>query len=309
LQGVTVTPPLRARVDRALELVARNDRAHRTVTELTVQLQHEDLAAALRPYTVMGHYGELLDAATDDLCDGAYQVFELKHLLALDDRVALPVLLYLFRRIERRLDGRPTLIAIDEAWLALMHSLFGARINQWLLTLRKQNAAVVLATQSPAQLAQLPFRSTILDSCPTKLYLANPDAATPAQAPLYRELGLNAREVSLIAQAVPKRHYYFKSPRGSRLFELGLGPAALAFLAGLPGATIDETRRAVEALAKTHESAWPIAWLDSLGHARWAEYLRALMAARAAPTDAPAPNPTLASHFLTTGGSYEEGTL
>ena len=309
LQGVTVTPPLRARVDRALELVARNDRAHRTVTELTVQLQHEDLAAALRPYTVMGHYGELLDAATDDLCEGAYQVFELKHLLALDDRVALPVLLYLFRRIERRLDGRPTLIAIDEAWLALMHSLFGARINQWLLTLRKQNAAVVLATQSPAQLAQLPFRSTILDSCPTKLYLANPDAATPAQAPLYRELGLNAREVSLIAQAVPKRHYYFKSPRGSRLFELGLGPAALAFLAGLPGATIDETRRAVEALAKTHESAWPIAWLDSLGHARWAEHLRALMAARAAPTDAPAPNPALASHFLTTGGSYEEGTL
>jgi len=173
-----------------------------------------------------------------------------------------------------------------------MHSLFGARINQWLLTLRKQNAAVVLATQSPAQLAQLPFRSTILDSCPTKLYLANPDAGTPAQAPLYRDLGLNAREVSLIARAVPKRHYYFKSPRGSRLFELGLGPAALAFLAGLPGATIDETRRAVEALAKTQGSAWPAAWLDFLGHARWAEHLRPLMAAGAAP------------HSLT-GGSNE----
>lgn len=230
-------------------------------------------------------------------------MFELKHLLALDDRVALPVLLYLFRRIERRLDGRPTLIAIDEAWLALMHSLFGARINQWLLTLRKQNAAVVLATQSPAQLAQLPFRSTILDSCPTKLYLANPDAATPAQAPLYRDLGLNAREITLIAQAVPKRHYYFKSPRGSRLFELGLGPATLAFLAGLPGATIDETRRAVEALAKTHESAWPVALLDSLGHARWADQLRACMAGRPASpsTDGPAYRAAVPSHSLTIG--------
>jgi len=57
-------------------------------------------------------------------------------------------LLYLFHRLEQRLDGSPTLIQIDEAWMALMHSLFGARINQWLLTLRKQNAAVVLATQS-----------------------------------------------------------------------------------------------------------------------------------------------------------------
>lgn len=55
LQGVTVTPPLRARIDRALELVARNEPAHRTLTEITVQLQHEELAAALRPYTVMGH--------------------------------------------------------------------------------------------------------------------------------------------------------------------------------------------------------------------------------------------------------------
>ncbi|HEX8849117.1 MAG TPA: DUF87 domain-containing protein [Gemmatimonadaceae bacterium] len=117
LQGVAMTPPLRARVDRALELVAGNDRAHRTLTELTVQLQHETLAAALRPYTVGGNYGQLLDATSDSLEDGRFQVFELKHLLALDDKIALPVLLYLFRRIEQRLDGSPTLIEIDEAWI------------------------------------------------------------------------------------------------------------------------------------------------------------------------------------------------
>lgn len=273
LQGLTVTPQLRARIDRGLELLARNARRHRTLTELSVQVQHEALSAAIRPYTVAGHYGELLDASTNELLPADFEVFELKHLLALDDRAAVPVLLYLFRRIERRLGSRPTLIEVDEAWMPLMHSLFGPRINQWLLTLRKQNASVVLATQSPSQFAQLPFRHTLLDSCPTKIYLPNPDAATSGQIALYHDLGLNAREVDSIARAVPKRHYYFKSPRGSRLFELGLGPVALGFLAGQPGSTLDETRRIVREIA-ARDPVWPAAWLDSLGLDQWAARLR-----------------------------------
>jgi type IV secretion system protein TrbE len=275
LQGVTVTPPLRARIDRALELVARNEPPHRTLIELTVQLQDETLAVALRPYTVAGNYGQLLDASVDDLADGAFQVFEMKHLLTLDDRIALPVLLYLFRRIEQRLDGSPTLLLIDEAWMALMHSLFGARVNQWLLQLRKQNAAVVLATQSPAQLVQLAHRHTIVDSCVTKIYLPNPDATTPAQTQLYRDLGLNEREIAIIARATPKRHYYLKSPRGSRLFELGLGPVALSFIAADPGASVEETRRHLESLIATHGGDWPAVRLEERGLGTWAERLRA----------------------------------
>src|SRR5438445_519605 len=275
LQGVPVTPPLRGRIDRALALVARNEPPHRTLIELIVQLQDETLAVALRPYTVAGHYGQLLDASADDLADGRFQVFEMKHLLALDDRIALPVLLYLLRRIEQPLDGSPTLLLIDEAWMALMHSLFSARVNQWLLQLRKQNAAVVLATQSPAQLAQLAHRHTIVDSCVTKIYLPNPNAGTPAQAPLYHDLGLNEREIAIIARATPKRHYYLKSPRGSRRFELGLGPVALSFLAADPGASMEETRRHLETLITTHGGDWPAARLDARGLATWPARLRA----------------------------------
>jgi len=278
LQGAAVTPSLRARIDRALALVALNDSQHRTLTEVLVQLQEETLAEALHPYTVAGHYGQLLDAQTDALADGAFQVFELKHLLALEDRGALPVLLYLFRRIEHRLDGRPTLILIDEAWMALVHSLFGARVNQWLLQLRKQNAAVVLATQSPAQLAQLPHRDTILGSCVTKIYLPNPDARTPAQAPLYRELGLNDRELAIIAQATPKRHYYLTSPSGNRLFELGLGPVALTFLAAAPGQSPDETRRALDSLIHAHGLDWPAVLLADRSLDGWAQRFRAYRA-------------------------------
>lgn len=302
LQGVTITPPLRARLDRALALLSHNERVHRTLTELSVQIQHDALAAALRPYTVAGSYGQLLDAGEGELQSADFEVFELKHLLALDDRVAVPVLLYLFRRVERRLGSRPTLIEVDEAWLPLMHSLFGPRLHQWLLTLRKQNAAVVLATQSPAQLERLPFRHTVTDSCPTKIYLPNPDATTPGQIDLYRELGLNAHEIDSIARAVPKRHYYFKSPRGSRLFELGLDPVTLAFLAGQRGGTVDDTRRAVQALA-ANDTRWPATWLESLGLDDWANRLRSAYGVTLKPT-----SPTELS-LASNGGPYENSLL
>jgi type IV secretion/conjugal transfer VirB4 family ATPase len=274
LQGVSVTSVIRAKLERAIELVAVNDPAHRTLTELTAHLQNATLSSAIRPYAVGGNNGQLLDAASDDLQEGRFQVFEMKHLLALDDKVAVPVLLYLFHRLEQRLDGSPTLIEIDEAWMALMHSIFGARINQWLLTLRKQNAAVVLATQSPSQLAQLSNRHTVVDSCPTRIYLPNPDAATPAQEPLYRDLGLNDREISIIQGATAKRHYYVKSSAGSRLFELGLGPVALTFLAAPPGSSMEETRRHLEALIALHGDDWPAVWLEERGHAAWARQFR-----------------------------------
>jgi type IV secretion system protein VirB4 len=265
VQGLTVTPPLRQRIGRAMELLARNERPHRTLTELSVQLQDDALSSALRPYTVAGNYGELLDAGADDLEIGAFQVYEMKHLMELDDRIVLPVLLYLFHRIEQLLDGSPTLITIDEAWMALTHSAFGARINQWLLTLRKQNASVVLATQSPAQLERLTNRHTILDSCPTRFYLPNADAGSVAQRELYRALGFNERELAIIARATPKRQYFFKSPRGSRLFDLGVTPFALAFLASAPGCSMEETKRRIETLIAIHGDTWPTIWLEERG--------------------------------------------
>jgi type IV secretion/conjugal transfer VirB4 family ATPase len=273
LQGVTVTPAHRSRIERALALVAENAPPHRTLTELLTQLQHAELLAALRPYTLAGLYGQLLDAAQDDLGESDFTVFELRHLLALDDRIAIPVLLYLFHRIEQRLDGRPTLIEIDEAWVALLHPKFGPRVTQWLLTLRKQNGAVVLATQSPAQLAQFASRHAVVESCPTKFYLPNADAVSPSAASLYRDLGLNDREIATVAAATPKRHYYVKSPRGSRLFDLSLGPVALAFLNAPAGQTVEESKRQIEALIEQHQVTWPAEWLARQGLSDWSETL------------------------------------
>jgi type IV secretion system protein VirB4 len=97
--------------------------------------------------------GFLLDADHDCLGNGRMLAFETEHLLQLDDKAVLPVLFHLFRRIERRLDGSPTLIVLDEAWAYLAHELFERRIGDWLRTMRRKNAVVVMATQQLADLA------------------------------------------------------------------------------------------------------------------------------------------------------------
>jgi type IV secretion system protein VirB4 len=285
LQGIVMTPPLRARVDVALTLLATNSREHRTLTELMVHLQQPELIAALTPYTIRGLYGRLLDASDDAFSDAVhttsggtaksssvrYQVFELQHLMAMDDKIVVPTSLYLFHRIQQQLDGSPTLIVFEELWAALMRSVFATTIQQWLLTLRKQNAAVLLVAHSVGQLAQVSNRHVLLESCPTRIFLPNPDAIGRDTAALYRDLGLNTREIETIASAVPKRHYYFASPRGRRLFELGLGPVALSMLATPESMTPESARQAVRTLIEQHGSIWPAYWLRARGLSGWAD--------------------------------------
>jgi type IV secretory pathway VirB4 component len=191
--------------------------------------------------------------------------------MEMDDKILVPTALYLFHRMEQRLDGSPTLMVFEELWAALLRSVFAERIKQWLLTLRKQNAAVVLVAHSVGQLAEVPNRHALLESCPTRIFLPNPDATARETAQLYGDLGLNAREVETIARAVPKRHYYFASPRGRRLFELGLGPVALNFLATPHGLTAEEARREITALMARHGADWPAHWLRRAGLSGWAD--------------------------------------
>lgn len=157
------------------------------------------------------------------------------------DAVA-PVLSYLFHRLEEALDGRPTLILLDEAWVFLDHPLFSARLRAWLKTLRKRNAAVVFATQSLADIETSSISSTLIESCPTRIFLPNERALEPQQAATYRRFGLNERQIEIVSSSRPKRDYYFTSPLGCRIFDLGLGPLALS----LCGAASPEDQRLID---------------------------------------------------------------
>lgn len=145
--------------------------------------------------------------------------------------MVLPVLTYLFHRLEARFTGRPTLLILDEAWVYLDNPAFAARIREWLKVLRKKNVAVVFATQSLADIANSSIAPAIIESCPQRLFLPNDRAMEPQSRNFYEQFGLNERQIELVSRAVPKRHYYLQSRRGNRLFELGLGPIAMALCA------------------------------------------------------------------------------
>ena len=184
---------------------------------------------ALQPYCLGGPYGRLLDAEFERLGEGSVQVFETDGLIG--TAVAPAVLSYLFHRIEGRLDGRPTLLIIDEGWLALDNQEFAGQLREWLKTLRKKNTSVVFATQSLADIDGSAIAPAIIESCPTRILLPNDRAIEPQITAIYRRFGLNDRQIEILARATPKRDYYCQSRRGNRLFELGLDEVALAFTA------------------------------------------------------------------------------
>ena len=228
-EGVAVTPEVKEHLWSALTSLASAPKDERTLTGLAVLLQSAKLKQALQPYCIGGPYGRLLDAETERLGEASVQAFETEGLIGTG--AAGAVLAYLFHRIEGRLDGRPTLLVIDEGWLALDDGGFAAQLREWLKTLRKKNASVIFATQSLSDIDGSAIAPAIVESCPTRIFLPNERAIEPQITAIYQRFGLNDRQIEIIARATPKRDYYCQSRRGNRLFELGLGPIALAFCA------------------------------------------------------------------------------
>lgn len=227
-EGVSLTPDLKASLWEAVQALASAPEKERTLTGLCLLLQSPVLKAALHPFTLEGPHGRLLDGDSEDLAISDIACFEMEELMQ-TPAAALPVLTYLFHRLEERFSGRPTLLLLDEAWLFLDHPVFAAQLRGWLKTLRKKNVAVVFATQSLADIESASIAPALIESCPTRIFLPNERALEPGQAATYRRFGLNERQIRIIAEAIPKRDYYFTSPAGCRLFDLGLGPIGLAF--------------------------------------------------------------------------------
>jgi type IV secretion system protein VirB4 len=230
-QHLDETPAMKRDIDQALALTASAPRGERTLSTLAVNLSSLELKEALRPYTLQGAYGQIFDADREDVGDGFWQLFEMGHLMALGADAVVPALAYLFHRVEGRLDGRPTLLVLDEAWLFLAHPIFVRRLQAWLKTLRKKNVYVVFATQEVADAAQSPITGTIVSACHTKIYLPDEEALTPALSKAYGDFGLTGTEIQILAGAQKKRDYYYRSVKGRRLFRLDLGPVGLAFAA------------------------------------------------------------------------------
>ncbi len=247
-EGIATDPSIKDQVWTALTSLASAPKVERTLTGLSLLLQSNQLRQALQPYTLEGPWGNLLDGKTDQLSFADVMHFELEGLMETKGLV-LPVLTYLFHRLEARFDGRPTLLILDEAWLFLDSPLFATRIREWLKTLRKKNVAVVFATQSLADIAASSIAPAIIESCPTRIYLPNDRAIEVQITDIYERFGLNQRQIEIIARATPKQDYYAQTARGNRLFELDLGPLALAICS----ASTLQDHKLMDQLLKIHE--------------------------------------------------------
>jgi type IV secretion system protein VirB4 len=255
LNGVALIPAQRNEISQQLASLARH--GERTLTHLRDLIQDADIKEALKPYCLPQPLGALLDAEQDGLHMGRLMTFELEDLVQEGERFVVPVLLYLFRRIEKSLQGQPAFIHLDEAWQWLSHPTFRERIRRWLKEMRKRNCAVILLTQSLSDLDRSGILDVIVESTATKVFLPNHFARDPDTSALYRRLGLNEAQIDLLATAIPKRDYYATSKQGKRLFQLGLGPLALAFC----GASDRSKVLQAEALQRQYGSAWVAEWL------------------------------------------------
>lgn len=265
--GKPPTPTQKGAIHRAINLLREVPRNSRSLTDLSSNIQDTEIRDTIKHYTLEGAMGHLLDGKSDDVSFSSFTVFEIDDLMKLGEKNAIPVLLVLFRRFEESLKGQPAILSLDEAWIMLGHPVFREKIREWLKELRKKNCLVLLATQSLSDALSSGILDVLLEQCPTKILLPNVEAdlhgtkENPGPADLYHMFGLNDKEIQLLKTSRYKRQYYYKSPLGRRLFELGLGPLALSFVA----VSDKDSLAKINFLQEKAGANWPIAWLENRG--------------------------------------------
>lgn len=227
-----------------------------------------DLADRLTPWIEDGEHGWLFDNAEDKL-DLSNRVlgFDMTALLE-SPRLRTPVMMYLFHRIDERLDGQPTMILIDEGWKALDDEVFAARIRDWLKTLRKRNALVGFATQSARDALESRISTALVEQTATMIFMPN----ARARAEDYCDgFGLTSHELALI-RSLPahSRCFLVRQPDASVVVRLNLSnaPEVLTILSGRESAVrrLDSLREAVgDDPAKWYPALTGHAWPDAQG--------------------------------------------
>ena len=263
LQGVVMNPAIRAAIEVAVRDTSKSP--SKTLSDFYLNLQNDEIKEALKPFAQIkeGYMSSLLDAKEDGFKKGKFQTFEISNLMGLDTRLSTPVLLYLFHKIQCSLDGRPTFIIIDEGWLIMLHETFMTYWIEFLRTIRKNNACVLLATQSLSDIINSPHVNFINESCFTKVFLPNPAAREVDNKTFYQAFGLNERQIEIISSAVRKKHYYVTArDTGHRLIDLGLKNLELAFYGA---GTTPQERQKVREFKKSYGDNWVAKWLENKG--------------------------------------------
>jgi type IV secretion system protein VirB4 len=174
----------------------------------------------------------LFDTSAEIVGQDRMMYFEMEELMNSSKQLIQATIMYIFHKLEQLFTGEPTLLVLDESWVFLSSEIFAGKLREWLKVLRKKNASVVFATQSLADVTESNIAGAVADSVATRIFLPNPKALDPNIAEIYRKFGLNQQEIMNLSRAQQKRDYYVSSVVGTRMFQLDLSRAALAFTAG-----------------------------------------------------------------------------
>lgn len=225
-ENIELNQVQKTKIWQALELLATSEEKFRTISNLRTSLNDRELKDTLEKYTIKGALGRYFDSDEENFTFSDWQVFEMEKIMNVKSAVT-PLLSYLFHKVEEKLTGPPSLIVLDECWLFFDNEQFAGKIREWLKVLRKKNTGVIFATQELGDIMNSKLFTTILDACLTKIFLPNANAMSDNYSVIYRKFGLNRKEIEIISESTPKKEYYYKSPKGSRLFELVLGENTL----------------------------------------------------------------------------------
>ena len=203
----------------AVERIYKLDASSRTLTSFAAMVG--PLGERLQRWTHAGQFGHVFDNAQDTLSLRTFQTFNFDGMSSYPD-VLEPLLFYILHRASAQIEapersGQFKVFVMDEAWMFIRNQTIRDYVTRAQKTWRKKNAAMILATQSVHELAQSQMLETVAESCPTKIFLANPDI----DVPLHRDaFHLNDTELDLLAALVPKRDLLVKNQQGSKKVRL-----------------------------------------------------------------------------------------
>jgi type IV secretion system protein VirB4 len=191
-----------------------------------------DLWSRLKPWWGNGERAWLFDNSKDATDLNARVVgFDMTAILD-DPALRTPAMMYLFHRVEQRLDGSPAIIVVDEGWKALDDDVFVRRIKDWEKTIRKRNGIVGFATQSARDALDSKIASAIIEQAATQIFMVNPKANAEDYCAGF---GLTGHELDLIRTLPDSAHCFLVKHGGESAvvrLDLSSEPDILTILSG-----------------------------------------------------------------------------
>jgi type IV secretion system protein TrbE len=225
----------------AVERMYKLDPKTRTLTNLAAMIG--PLSEHLQRWTRAGQFGHVFDNAEDTLTVRPFQTFNFDTSTIYPD-VLEPLLFYILHRASSAIEAAQNAaqfkaFILDEAWMFIRNRTIRDYVTKAEKTWRKKNAAMILATQSLHELASSEMLEIVCESCPTKIFLANPDI----DVPLYRDsFHLNDTELELLAGLVPKRDLLVKTPQGAKKLHLSVDSFAYWMATNTPKDNVQRQR-------------------------------------------------------------------